>query len=55
MLPASGNFCYRKSTVGKVIAAMEVNNGSYCLQQRVEKLIQWKYILLKLQLLCYFF
>ena len=31
----SGNFFYRKSTLGTTIAAIEVNNNTYCLQERI--------------------
>ena len=34
---ASGNFSYRKSTIGTSIAAIEVNNDMYCLQKTNRK------------------
>ena len=33
----SGDFFYRKSTVGTTKAAIEVNNGTYCLRKRIKK------------------
>ena len=33
----SGNFFYRKSTIGTTIAATEANNDTYFLQKRMEK------------------
>ena len=33
----SGNFFYRKSTIGTKIAAIEANNDMHCLQKRTDK------------------
>ena len=33
----SGNFFYRKLTIGTTITAIEANNDTYCLQKRIEK------------------
>ena len=33
----SGNFFYRKSTIGTTIGAVEANNDRYYLQKRIEK------------------
>ena len=33
----SGDFFYRKSTIGKTKTATEANNGTYCLRKRIEK------------------
>ena len=33
----SGDYFYRKSTIGTIIAAIEANNDRYCLQNRIEK------------------
>ena len=33
----SGNFFYRKSTIGTTIAAIDANNDTYFLQKRIEK------------------
>ena len=34
----SGNFFYRKPTIGATIVAIEANNDTYCFQKRIEKL-----------------
>ena len=39
MFLTSGNVFYWKSTIGTTLAATEANNDTYCLQDRVEKLI----------------
>ena len=33
----SGDFFYRKSTIGTTIAAIDAHNETYCLQKRIEK------------------
>ena len=35
----SGDFLYRKSTIGTTKAAIEANNGAYCLRKRIEKFL----------------
>ena len=36
-IPFSGDFFYRKLTIGTTKAAIEANNGTYCLRKRIEK------------------
>ena len=36
-LPTAETFFYRKSTIGTTKAAIEANNGTYCLRKRIEK------------------
>ena len=43
---SAGTFCYRKSTKGTTIAAIEVNNDMYCLQNQIEKITPYTPILL---------
>ena len=35
--PVSGNFFYRKLTIGSTITPIEANKGTRCLQKRIEK------------------
>ena len=41
----SGNFFYRKSTIGSTITAIEANNDTYCLQKQIEKFPLWLFCL----------